>query len=418
MFAFFYQLTEQRMNSVFLVTFSGLDRSGLTRKLVGVLSRFEISILDIGQSVIHDNLSLGFLLKVPQSRDFSKLFQPLAKKAESLQLKMRHKEISLPDYQRWVREQGQPRHIITLLGKALSALNLERITEVFEDHHLNIEKVYRQSGRIPLTENNASHHSCIEISVKGPIANRHQLYKQLLDICQKFDIDSSIQKDDLYRKNRRLVCFDMDSTLIQTEVIDQLAIRAGQGKAVSEVTERAMNGEIDFDESFCQRVALLKGLRAEVLTEVAEELPMTKGIDRMMNCLKKVGYKTAILSGGFQYFAEYLQKKFSIDYVYANQLEILNGKVTGKIHQPVINGERKASLLKKLTTENGWHLEQVIAVGDGANDLPMLSCAGLGIAFHAKPLVKQKAEHSLNTTGLDGVLYLLGMNDRDINNIL
>ena len=406
------------MNSVFLVTFSGLDRSGLTRQLVGVLSRFEVSILDIGQSVIHDNLSLGFLLKVPQSRDFSKLFQALAKKAESLQLKMRHKEISLPDYQRWVGEQGQPRHIITLLGKALSALNLERITEVFEDHHLNIEKVYRQSGRISLTENNASHHSCIEISVKGSITNRHQLYKQLLDICQKFDIDSSIQKDDLYRKNRRLVCFDMDSTLIQTEVIDQLAIRAGQGKAVSEVTERAMNGEIDFDESFRQRVALLKGLRAELLTEVAEQLPMTKGIDRMMNCLKKVGYKTAILSGGFQYFAEYLQKKFSIDYVYANQLEIFNGRVTGKINQPVINGERKASLLKKLATENGWHLEQVIAVGDGANDLPMLSCAGLGIAFHAKPLVKQKAEHSLNTTGLDGVLYLLGMNDRDINNIL
>ena len=406
------------MNSVFLVTFSGLDRSGLTRQLVGVLSRFEVSILDIGQSVIHDNLSLGFLLKVPQSRDFSKLFQALAKKAESLQLKMRHKEISLPDYQRWVGEQGQPRHIITLLGKALSALNLERITEVFEDHHLNIEKVYRQSGRISLTENNASHHSCIEISVKGSITNCHQLYKQLLDICQKFDIDSSIQKDDLYRKNRRLVCFDMDSTLIQTEVIDQLAIRAGQGKAVSEVTERAMNGEIDFDESFRQRVALLKGLRAELLTEVAEQLPMTKGIDRMMNCLKKVGYKTAILSGGFQYFAEYLQKKFSIDYVYANQLEIFNGRVTGKINQPVINGERKASLLKKLATENGWHLEQVIAVGDGANDLPMLSCAGLGIAFHAKPLVKQKAEHSLNTTGLDGVLYLLGMNDRDINNIL
>ena len=406
------------MNAVFLVTFSGLDRPGLTRKLVGVLSRFEVSILDIGQSVIHDNLSLGFLLKVPQSLDLSKFLTPLGRKAESLELRMRHKEIPLNDYQRWVGEQGQPRHIITLLGKALSALNLERITEVFERHHLNIEKVYRQSGRLSLTESPSNSHSCIEISVKGCITNRHQLYEQLLEICQKFEIDTSIQRDDLYRKNRRLVCFDMDSTLIQTEVIDQLAIRAGVGQAVSTITKQAMNGAIDFDESFCQRVALLKGLPTRVLSEVADQLPMTKGIDRMMDCLKKVGYKTAILSGGFQYFADYLQKKYSVDYVYANQLEIIDGIVTGKVNHPIINGKRKADLLKKLTKKNGWHLEQVIAVGDGANDLPMLSCAGLGIAFHAKPLVKQKASHALNTTGLDGVLYLLGMNDRDINEIL
>lgn len=227
-------------------------------------------------------------------------------------------------------------------------------------------------------------------------------------------LDVSFQKDDIYRRSRRLICFDMDSTLIETEVIDELAERAGVGDAVREITARAMRGEIDFRESFTERVALLKGLDVSVMEEIARNLPITEGLERMMTILKRVGYKTAILSGGFTYFGNYLRQKYGFDYVYANELEIEDGKLTGRYVGEVVDGRRKAELLRLLCQFEEINIAQSVAVGDGANDLPMLNLAGLGIAFHAKPKVKATARQSISTIGLDGILYFLGLKDSRI----
>ena len=207
----------------------------------------------------------------------------------------------------------------------------------------------------------------------------------------------------------------MDSTLIETEVIDERAIRAGVGDKVKEITERAMRGEIDFCESFAERVALLKGLDESVMKDIAENLPITEGLDRLMEVLKRVGYKTAILSGGFTYFGNYLKQRFGFDYVYANELEIVDGKLTGRYVGDIVDGKRKAELLRLIAQVENVNIAQTIAVGDGANDLPMLATAGLGIAFHAKPKVKQTASQSLSTIGLDGILYFLGFKDSFIS---
>ena len=234
-------------------------------------------------------------------------------------------------------------------------------------------------------------------------------------LASELEMDFSFQLDNMYRRMRRLICFDMDSTLIETEVIDELAIRAGVGAEVKAITERAMRGEIDFTESFRERVALLKGLDESVMQEIAESLPITEGVDRLMYVLKKYGYKIAILSGGFTYFGQYLQKKYGVDYVYANELEIVDGKLTGRYLGDVVDGKRKAELLRLIAQVEKVDIAQTIAVGDGANDLPMLGIAGLGIAFHAKPKVVANAKQSINTIGLDGVLYFLGFKDSYLN---
>lgn len=238
---------------------------------------------------------------------------------------------------------------------------------------------------------------------------------QLMKLASELEMDFSFQLDNMYRRMRRLICFDMDSTLIETEVIDELAIRAGVGAEVKAITERAMRGEIDFTESFRERVALLKGLDESVMQEIAESLPITEGVDRLMYVLKKYGYKIAILSGGFTYFGQYLQKKYGVDYVYANELEIVDGKLTGRYLGDVVDGKRKAELLRLIAQVEKVDIAQTIAVGDGANDLPMLGVAGLGIAFHAKPKVVANAKQSINTIGLDGVLYFLGFKDSYLN---
>ena len=231
-------------------------------------------------------------------------------------------------------------------------------------------------------------------------------------------IDISFQQDDIFRRSRRLICFDMDSTLVATECIDELAACAGVGDQVKAITESAMRGEMDFVESFTRRVALLKGLDASVMEEIAERLPYNEGLERMMKILKRVGYKTAILSGGFTFFCKKLQQKFGFDYVYANELEIGgDGKLTGRYIGDVVDGRRKAELLKLLCQFENIDLRQAVAVGDGANDLPMLGLAGLGIAYHAKPKVAATAQQSISTIGLDGILYFLGLHETRFGNI-
>jgi phosphoserine phosphatase len=206
----------------------------------------------------------------------------------------------------------------------------------------------------------------------------------------------------------------MDSTLIQTEVIDELAKLAGAGEEVQKITESAMRGELDFQGSFRKRVSLLKGLPEAALEQVKTSVPLMDGAERLIGILKKLGYKTAILSGGFTFVGRELQRRLGIDYLRANELDIRDGIATGEVRTEIIDGERKAHYLRQIAQDENLSLEQVIAVGDGANDLPMLSIAGLGIAFRAKPLVRKSARHAMSTLGLDGILYLIGVRDREI----
>lgn len=400
---------------IILLKVSGQDKPGVTAGLTSILAAYDAVILDIGQADIHDTLSLGILFEIKTGSSSAAVLKDLLFKAYELGIKVNFIPITIPDYEIWVKGQRKQRYIINILGETLTAVQLAAVTKIMSDQNLNIDSIIRLTGRVSVVEKEEYPRSCIQLSVTGNIIDKTAINASFMQISGDLDVDIAFQEDNMYRRNRRLVCFDMDSTLIQTEVIDELAELAGVGEQVRAITESAMNGEIDFSESFKKRMALLEGLSEEVLQSVAENLPITKGAHRLMKALKYYGYKTAILSGGFTYFGEYLQKELGIDYVYANQLEIKNGKLTGNYLGEIVDGKKKAEYLKAIAEREGIHINQTIAVGDGANDLPMLNLAGLGIAFHAKPKVKENASTSISSLGLDGILYLLGYHDRHID---
>ena len=396
------------------INISGEDKPGMTSSLTEILARYDAFILDIGQANIHQSLTLGILFRTTSDKS-GNIMKELLFKASELGVMIRFTPISEADYNGWVSLQGRNRYIITLLGRQVTARHIAEVTRVVAEHGLNIDAIRRLTGRVPLREDDRAAKSCIELSVRGSLddAAKSAMQERFMNLSD-MGLDVSFQKDDIYRRSRRLICFDMDSTLIETEVIDELAERAGVGDRVRAITASAMRGEIDFRESFTQRVALLKGLGVSVMEDIARRLPITEGLERMMTILKRVGYKTAILSGGFTYFGNYLRQKYGFDYVYANELEIEDGRLTGRFTGEVVDGRRKAELLRLLCQFEEINLAQSVAVGDGANDLPMLSVAGLGIAFHAKPKVKATARQSISTIGLDGILYFLGLKDSRI----
>jgi len=402
---------EKSQLELILINISGQDHPGVTSALSEILARYDAGILDIGQADIHHTLSLGILIKTDAAVS-GNIMKELLFKASELNVNIRFTPVSIKEYEEWVGRQGKNRWIITLLGRRLTARQIANVTKVLAEQGMNIDAIQRLTGRMPLgEEEQPKSKSCVEMSVRGTPTDVHAMQERFMQLSQEDEFDISMQEDTLYRRCRRLICFDMDSTLIETEVIDELAMRAGVGNQVKAITERAMRGEIDFCESFRERVALLKGLDESVMRDIAENLPVTEGVERMMQVLKRAGYKTAILSGGFTYFGNYLKQKYGFDYVYANELEICDGKLTGRHLGEIVDGRRKAELLKLIAQVENVNIAQTIAVGDGANDLPMLSTAGLGIAFHAKPKVKANAEQSISTIGLDGVLYFLGFKD-------
>ena len=394
-----------------LIRITGNDRPGLTASIMEILASKDAKILDIGQADIHSTLSLGILIRIGDEAS-GQVMKELLFKATELGVHIGFAPVTDEEYEEWVACQGKNRYILTLIGRTLSARQIEAATKVITKQGLNIDSILRLTGRMSIKRPEPNMRACIEFSLRGTPVDRAAMQEELMHISSDMEIDFSFQKDDMYRRMRRLICFDMDSTLIQTECIDELADRAGVGDQVKAITESAMRGEIDFKESFTRRVALLKGLDSSVFEDIANKMPITEGVDRLMAVLKRCGYKIAILSGGFTYFGEFLQRKYGIDYVYANELEIDdNGKLTGRYVGEIVDGHRKAELLKLIAQVEKVNLAQTIAVGDGANDLPMLGQAGLGIAFHATPRVVANAKQSLNTIGIDGVLYFLGFKD-------
>ncbi|POP72637.1 phosphoserine phosphatase SerB [Pseudomonas syringae pv. syringae] len=409
----FFPLRGCALREIVLINITGVDRPGLTAAITGVLAQGGVNILDIGQAVIHDTLSFGILVEIPDTVQGSSVLKDILFTAYELDQQVRFTAVSETDYQHWVDGQGKARHIVTLLTRKVTAEQLQCVSAITAKYGLNIDQIDRLSGRMPLDTPADKGKGCIEFTVRGEPADPKAMQAEFLAVAQDLNVDIAFQQDSLFRRNRRLAVFDMDSTLIEAEVIDELAKAAGVGEQVSEITERAMRGELDFSESFKERLALLKGLDVSVLDEIGASLRLTEGAETLFSELNRLGYKTAILSGGFTYFAKQLQAKLGIDYVFANELEVVDGKVTGVAVEPIVNAQRKADLLRELAHKEGLSLEQTIAVGDGANDLPMLAIAGLGVAFRAKPLVKQSAKQAISTLGLDGVLYLLGFRDRE-----
>ena len=402
-------------SKIVLINITGKDRPGVTAAITEVLANNNATILDIGQADIHSSLSLGILYITPDE-DSGEILKELLYKGYELGVKIKFNPITEEEYITWVSLQGKNRYILTILGRSLTAKQITAVATCIAQHGLNIDDIKRLTGRIPLKEGNqASRKASVEFSLRGTPRDKAKLQRDLMGISSSLAFDISFQEESMYRRTRRLICFDMDSTLITTEVIDELADRAGVGEQVRAITEAAMRGEIDFQESFTQRIALLKGLDESVMLEIAESLPITEGVDRVIKILKTVGFKIAILSGGFTYFGNYLKNKYQLDYMYANELEIVDGKLTGKHIGDIVDGKRKAELMKLIAQVERIDLRQTVAVGDGANDLPMITLAGLGIAFHAKPKVKESAQQSISTTGLDGILYFLGYKDSQID---
>ena len=397
-------------DEIILININGADRPGVTAALTEILAKNNAVILDIGQADIHNHLSLGILFQSTEGNS-GDILKELLFKSYELDVNIRFNPITEQEYSKWVGMQGKNRYIITILSRKLTAKQIAGVSRIGAEQDMNIDDIKRLTGRIPLDENARTPKASVEFSVRGTPKNKECMKAELMKLSTELEMDISFQEDSMYRRMRRLICFDMDSTLIETEVIDELAIRAGVGDQVKAITEAAMRGEIDFCESFRQRCALLKGLDVSVMQEIAENLPITEGVDRLMRILKKVGFKIAILSGGFTYFGNFLKQKYNIDYVYANELEIENGKLTGNHVGDIVDGKRKAELLRLIAQVENVDIRQTVAVGDGANDLPMISIAGLGIAFHAKPKVKATAKQSISTIGLDGILYFLGYKD-------
>ncbi|MDH6533471.1 phosphoserine phosphatase SerB [Parabacteroides sp. 52] len=397
-------------DEIILININGTDRPGVTATLTEILAKNNAVILDIGQADIHSHLSLGIMFQCTAGNS-GNILKELLFKSYELDVAIRFSPISEKDYNLWVSMQGKNRYIITILGRKLTAKQIAGVSRIVAEQGMNIDDIKRLTGRIALEESERSPKASVEFSVRGTPLNKEKMKAEFMRLSAEQEMDISFQEESMFRRMRRLICFDMDSTLIDTEVIDELAIRAGVGEEVKKITEAAMRGEIDFAESFRQRCSLLKGLDVSVMQEIAENLPITEGVDRLMSVLKKVGFKIAILSGGFSYFGNYLKKKYNIDYVYANELEVVDGKLTGNYVGDIVDGKRKAELLRLIAQVEKVDIRQTVAVGDGANDLPMISIAGLGIAFHAKPKVKETAKQSISTIGLDGILYFLGYKD-------
>ena len=392
-----------------LITVTGRDRAGITATLTGILSKEGATLLDIEQVVVQGQLTLCLLVGLPHARD---VLKELLFTAKEMGLELDFNPVTpdapTPSEARGTSEASR-RYVITAIGRSLGASALNALAETLANENANIEKISR------LSEDTLA---SVEIHASLPAGgDRESLKRSLLAVATKAGFDVSLQRESLFRRSKRMVVMDMDSTLIRIEVIDELARAAGVGEKVAKITEKAMQGEMDYDESLRQRVGLLAGMDVKVLDQIANNLPLTEGAETLIRVLKRLGYRTAVISGGFSRAAEALKRRLGIDYAFSNNLEVVDGKLTGKVVGPIVNAVRKAELLELIAQHEGVLLDQVIAVGDGANDALMLEKAGLGIAFRAKPKLREAADTTISASGLDAILYLLGLSGRELQEI-
>lgn len=403
-------------SEIILINISGQDKPGLMEALTKTLADLGAQVLDVGQAVIHDELALGILIKVPNADDTGLIIKEIMFRANAVGSTVRVSEISEANYRVWLDSSGKTRYILTLLASGEGSGPLHAVSSVTHQFGLNIDTMRRLTDRGAAVSKDGR--ICVEMRVRGDVGNLTEVQAALLDAAERLGFDFSLQEDNVFRRNRRLVAFDMDSTLITAEVMDELAKRHGVGEQVVAITREAMAGKIDFKESFRRRAALLKGMSAQVLHDVTDDVQLNTGADRLLRALRHFGYKTAVISGGFQYVGDRLQERFHFDHVHANALEVVDGQMTGAVEGDIIDAECKADLLQEIAAREGIALQQTIAIGDGANDLPMLTRSGLGVAYHAKAVVKESAHHAISNFGLDAVLYLIGFSDRDIDQAL
>ncbi|MFT7654515.1 MAG: phosphoserine phosphatase [Limisphaerales bacterium] len=408
---------DQLAQEIILINVSGRDKPGLMSMLTESLVEQGAQLLDIGQAVIHEDLALGILVRLDEDKT-GDLVKTTMFKANAAGSTVRITHVSTDEYHAWLEAGGQTRHILTLLAGSSGAEALLAVSSRTHQFQLNIDTMRRLTDRAVAQLPSEDAKLCVEMRIRGSRENMALLQSELMQDADRLDFDFSVQVDTVFRRNRRLVAFDMDSTLIKEEVIDELAKRHGVGDQVVAITADAMAGKIDFKESFRRRAKLLQGMPVSILEGAAQSVSLNAGAERLLRALKHFGYKTAVLSGGFQYVGDHLQSQLGIDYVFANSLEVKDGHMTGEVVGEIVDAERKASLLAEIAAKEGIALEQTIAIGDGANDLPMLTSSGLGVAFHAKAAVRESARHAISNFGLDAVLYLIGFSDRDIDQAL
>jgi phosphoserine phosphatase len=388
-----------------LITVRGHDAPGITRDLADELSRHAAVLLDIEQVVIHHLLTLSFLVRFADDGARAGAVADLRRVAEQKGLILEEKLYTEEDY---IRRSTRHTYVVTLLGDVIPPAALAGAARVLAAANINIEKIHKlaegELATIELVVYDAGH------------IEPQELKRRLLEVSDVFSVDVAVQRESIYRRAKRLVVMDMDSTLIACEVIDELATAAGAGPKVAAITERAMRGELDFKESLRERVATLEGLDEGILPEIAARIALTPGAETLIGALHRLGYKTAVISGGFMFFSEHFQRKLGLDYAYANELEIIGGKLTGRVRGRIVDADVKAELLEDIARREGIGLDQVIAIGDGANDMKMLAKAGLGIAFNAKRRVREAA-HGTVRGSLDSILYLLGISDRDVESL-
>lgn len=396
----------ETMTKDLLIKISGPDYPGITARLMKVVSESNCPVLDIGQSVTHGLLSLSFVLQInEQAPSNDHVIKELLFESYKMGLTLDYKVLeksNTSDEQNELENSNEDKFILNCVAPTVITPQFIRdISTSLASHGVNILRIDKVSP---------SKFTSLEILTNVKKATDTNLLKQeLIGISNDHKIDIAFLRDNVFRRSKRLIAFDMDSTLIQAEVIDELAKAHGVGHEVSEITEKAMNGEIAFNESLMQRVSKLKGLEARKMNQILEDLPLTEGVEEFVKTIKKLGYKVAIISGGFTFFANALKEKLNLDYAFANELEIIDGKLTGKIIGGIVNAEQKALLLSLIAQQEGISMEQVVAIGDGANDLPMLSIAGLGIAFHAKDIVKRMAQNHMSHGPMTSILYFLGI---------
>jgi phosphoserine phosphatase len=390
-----------------VITVSGPDAPGIVSSITSILSENAVKIIDIEQIVIRKLILLSMMLDLRESKGGQiSLLKDLLLEAKRLNVEL---DFKIASYDEHLEHDNNFMYAVTCLGEKITAQVVAQISNAIYSENVNIERITQLSqGEL----------GCIEMIVKtDKTINVQDMTRKLLSISSDFGVDIAVQKEDIFRRSKRLVVMDMDSTLIQVEVIDELAKSAGHGEEVSGITSKAMNGELSFNESLNKRVGLLRGLDENILDEIYHNIPFTPGAKKLVKILKKLGYKTAVISGGFTFFTDRLKDELGLDYAFANELEIKDGKLTGKVLGEIINGESKAEILEDIADKEGISLDQVVAIGDGANDLLMLDKAGLGIAFNAHKTVREKADYNISQENLDSIIYLLGISEKEKNAI-